>query len=745
MLLLFLVPMLYASRPGDFNVLGPGGGGAMFHPMISPHDPNTALVACDMSGGYVTHDGGKSWRMFNLRGVINFFAFDPVNSKTLYAGTRALWRSTDDGETWNLVWPKAESIREIEMNNDHAEEWIKADGNALGAFVTLAVDQKDPKLMVAAGVNQKQFALWLSRSAGESWEKLTDLQEAPRGIFIDPGSPKGKRDIYVTSDHGLMVRHEGKWQPHGAPKDVVFNDVSVGFSTASGAVVYATSPAGLHISRDGGLTWASGKLFGDTSELRAVATSLNHPEVAYVSYKNVKQNDKSWFGVARTGDLGSTWQLVWKEAEHTTGANIHDTWLTHEFGPDWGENPLAMTVADQDPNLSYTTDFGRTMMTSDGGKNWYATYSQRVPEANWTSTGLDVTSSYTYVFDPFDAKRHFIPNTDIGLIRSEDGGRSWTRSAKGIPDRWVNTTYWMVFDPAVKGRVWAVTSSVHDLPRPKMWRRTPVSSFQGGVCLSNDGGRTWIPSNKGMPETATTHVLLDPTSSPEHRVLYVAAMGTGVYKSTDGGVSWVAKNKGITQKEPFAWRLTRAEDGTLYVIIARRSEDGSIGTSGDGALYRSTDGAENWTSVSLPQGVNAPTTLAIDPRDPKRLYLATWARSAGVHGDGGGLFFSTDGGKSWNVMMDRDRHLYDIAIDPRNPDVLYATGFESSVWRSADKGARWARIPGFNFKWAHRVIPDPQDASKIYVTTFGGGVWHGSIDGEDKPLDIATPVMFPGK
>jgi len=50
-------------RPGDFKIIGPGGGGAMFHPTVSPHDTNTVLIACDMSGSYITHDGGKSWRM----------------------------------------------------------------------------------------------------------------------------------------------------------------------------------------------------------------------------------------------------------------------------------------------------------------------------------------------------------------------------------------------------------------------------------------------------------------------------------------------------------------------------------------------------------------------------------------------------------------------------------------------------------------------------------------------------------
>src|SRR5690349_601140 len=86
----------FAQRPGDFTILGPGGGGAMFHPLVSPHDNNTVLIACDMTGSYITHDGGQTWRMFNLRGVVDFFAFDPKDPKTMYAHATGLWRSTDN-------------------------------------------------------------------------------------------------------------------------------------------------------------------------------------------------------------------------------------------------------------------------------------------------------------------------------------------------------------------------------------------------------------------------------------------------------------------------------------------------------------------------------------------------------------------------------------------------------------------------------------------------------------------------
>jgi photosystem II stability/assembly factor-like uncharacterized protein len=308
----------------------------------------------------------------------------------------------------------------------------------------------------------------------------------------------------------------------------------------------------------------------------------------------------------------------------------------------------------------------------------------------------------------------------------------------------VNTTYWVVFDPKVRGRMWSVNSGTHDLPRPKMWRHSSVLDYKGGVCRSDDGGRTWTKSNNGMEETAATHILLDPNSRPNERVLYVAAFGRGVYKSSDDGHTWRLKNNGISQSEPFAWRLTRDLEGTLYVILARRSEDGSIENKGDGAIYRSRDRADTWEPVRLPAGVNGPNGLAVDPKNSKRMYLAAWARAVGVHGQGGGIFLSEDGGQSWRQVLDRDRHIYDVSIDPRDPSRLYAAGFESSAWFSSDRGEHWTRIAGFNFKWGHRVIPDPKESNAVYVTTFGGSVWHGWLDGSPGQVDIATPEMQPG-
>ena len=104
------------------------------------------------------------------------------------------------------------------------------------------------------------------------------------------------------------------------------------------------------------------------------------------------------------------------------------------------------------------------------------------------------------------------------------------------------------------------------------------------------------------------------------------------------------------------------------------------------------------------------------------------------------MFLTTDGGKSWRNVMNGSRRVYDVTVDPRNPAIVYACGFDASAWRSADRGKTWKRIRGFNFKDGHRVIPDPADPSKIYIATFGSSVWHGPAEGDPNATeDIVSP------
>ena len=425
-------------------------------------------------------------------------------------------------------------------------------------------------------------------------------------------------------------------------------------------------------------------------------------------------------------------------------SNYSGCWLNDRFGPSWGENPFSLAVSPIDAAICYGTDFGRTIKTENGGKTWEPVYSKRLPDGSWTTRGMEVNCSYNIFFDPFDKEHVFIALTDIGLTESKNGGKGWNSAThnNGVPQRWYNSTYWIAFDPDVKGRVWAAMSRIHDLPRPKMWRSTGVGKYEGGVMLSNDGGATWETVSTSMGEGAVTHLLLDTKSDKKARTLYASVFGKGVYKSTDGGMNWEQKNKGLEGSEPFAWRIEQREgDRTLFLVACRRSEDGSMDSVNNGALYKSTDGAETWTKMTLPEGCNGPTSIVLSKKHPKRIVMSAWGRSTRgrfTSDIGGGIYLSEDEGATWTHVMAKDQHIHDVTYDPRNGR-YYACGFNASAYYSDDNAKTWTRIRGYNFKWGRRAEPDPRDPNKIFVLTFGGGVWHGPATGDPEATeDILT-------
>lgn len=748
-------------RLDAWSIIGPGGGGTFYHPAISPHDPNFVFATTDMTGCFVSEDGGRTWREFNLRLTCRFI-FDPKLPNRVYAlaENAGLWRTDDHARTWSLVYPEGSSVKAIWYLDDEAEPQLQTSKGYPDPLTALAIDPEDSDTLYAVIPDE----LRVSHDAGRNWQALAK-GVAARSIFMDPRSPRANRKLYLVAGNSTGVwdgaKYTGNLKVEGS---TWFYGWAFGTSASGKSLLYTANDyvlqngelkgGGILASEDGGLTWRSlneGLLKlverGSYPEFTAIATSSHHPETIYVAFYHwyLPNDRRPYYGVARTTDGGASWKIVRIESGEIAG-NMRDSWISDRFGPDFGDQPLDMGVDERNPDLIYTADLGRLMRSTDGGNTWDAVYSQGAANG-YTSTGLDVTTCYGVHFDPFDPRRMFISYTDIGLFRSVDGGESWMSSTvNGVPRAWQNTTYWVEFDPAVQGKMWAAMSGTHDLPRLRMFLKPgSTASMRGGVMLSSDGGNTWKSAGRGLPEMAVTHILLDPRSPAQSRVLYATGFGRGVFKSSDGGQSWTAKNRGIPGGEPLTWRMAMDSRGVLYVVTVRRSQDGNFGNAMDGCLYRSRDGAESWERVALPEGLNGPVGITVDPRDPGRLYVAAWGRyklyAAGVFPQQGGVFLSEDEGLHWSNVLDRSRRIYDVTVDPKHPEVVYATGFEASAWRSADRGRTWRRIRGYNFKFGHRVIPDPADSSQVYITTFGSSVWHGPAEGDPHAVeDVVAPA-----
>src|SRR5205814_6990288 len=216
-----------APRMDSWRVIGPGGAGGMFLPTISPHDPKLVLEHCDMTGSYISLDAGRSWRMFNLRGTVSAFAFDPGDPKVIYTGSHALFRSDDTGKTWKMIFP--DPARTVEhMRDDHAAPMLTTDDGAYlsGTRITrIAIDPANSKhIVVLWGGGRRSGAkarVSESTDGGAHWATLRNLtgETVPlvyfdRGLHVLTGSggpsktpiqsaAAGPGILYVTSDDGL--------------------------------------------------------------------------------------------------------------------------------------------------------------------------------------------------------------------------------------------------------------------------------------------------------------------------------------------------------------------------------------------------------------------------------------------------------------------------------------------------------------------------------------------------------------
>ncbi len=759
--------------------LGPGGGGATFIPTFSYKTPDNFLVNCDMTGSYLTLDGGASYLQINPAGGASSYAYDPNDSNIVYIGSASLNRSVDGGKTWEMIFPPKADVKSEVFRGDHADFSLEITRNSLYAqeFGRISSIRVDPLQSCSIYFSMGPY-FYSSFNSGANWQRETLQQPID---FIYTNKTLLKDDVYIFTTSSVCVFNKSsraisqKKIPLAMSPAFSFTG---GIETSEGKVIFYAlhhdpneitheefGHSEVWQSEDLGDTWKrllnpviTNDIAGVKPSYSMISCAEFDARQAYLICNRYEERiDKKrfvyWYGALTTRDAGKDWNWVLKGGggsgryavkDGIGFSNLKDAWAEKAFG---GEYIRLMDVGvfPYNGNIAVVTDWYRTMKTIDGGISWNEIYSERQPDSTYSSRGLDVTTAYGVHFDPFDSSHIAISYTDIGYHHSFNGGESWTRSTEGVPADWANTCYWMVFDPDVRGKAWSVWSNLHDFPRGKMTRNPNwKDNGKGGVCTSFDGGRTWKPSIDGMGSNSpSTSIVLDRNSPPGNRTLYVSVFSKGVFKSTDNGTTWHLKNKGI-EGNTCAFELTLTGNGVLFLTMSltpmHRDGKKDMGYY-SGAVYRSTDGAESWTRLQVTDGPLFPNGMDYDRQDPNRLYLGCWADielsdlfgSEVYRANGanevidlkGGIFLSEDGGNTWSSIFDQDQYVYDVTVDPNHPGRLYCNTFNKAAYRCDDYGKTWKKIKGYDFQWGQRIVIDPYNPDKIYITTFGSSVWHG--------------------
>lgn len=234
-----------------------------------------------------------------------------------------------------------------------------------------------------------------------------------------------------------------------------------------------------------------------------------------------------------------------------------------------------------------------------------------------------------------------------------------------------------------------------------------VAVGSGGVWKTKNAGTTWKPIFDKQSTYSIGCITIDPShpstiwvGTGENVGGRHVAYGNGIFKSTDGGKTW--NNMGLKESEHLSKIIIHPDNSNIIWVAAQGplwSEGGERG------LFKSTDGGKTWKQTLGDDKWVGVTDIAVDPRNPDWMYAATWQRHRTVAaymggGPGSGIHRSTDGGETWtkltNGLPRSNMGKIGLAVSPQQPDILYAAIelnlTKGGFYRSSDRGSSWKKM-----------------------------------------------------
>lgn len=618
------------------------------------------------------------------------------------------------------------------------QRWVSLGPGGGGWFRTVAISPHDGACFLGGDVG----GVYRSRDRGRTWEMRN--QGIPN-LYVNCFAfhPKDPRVVFAGSNGGPLKSTDGgdTWRPtraglppllsfgRSAPISAILVDradprrvlAGVGQERDYGRLSGETIGGRVFLSDDAGETWRPVELpLGANARGASVLCLRQHPADANVILAATPA------GLCRSADRGEHWAPL--------GSGLAGYRLGFlEFRRDRPDTILMSYSGSPDRR-------GGVLRSRDGGQSWQPA-NQGLPAGD--------NAAWRLVADPREPARLYLGcNSHPGLFVTRDGGDTWQACSSVRNTRWT----WgyphaictgLDADPTTPGRL--------------------VFCDDIDICQTLDGGATWqsviadavSPATPDRPATwrgrgceilcltGPQAIAVDP-SRP--RTLFAGYWDLHTWRTDDGGRSFARVVDGTTADfgRMGAVLLDPANPDVVWISVGAnydhqriyQSIDGGrrlrlVGYPGSGlppggiftlvpdpnsppqsrtlyagvteyGIYRSTDGGLTWSerSQGLPPDSRMVKQIAMDPRDPQRLYVAAGAH---YHPDGrrrspGYLAVSDDGGAHWRVTSE-GVEAQCILVDPTDSRRVYAgnrnysgVDYPNALYRSEDGGESWTAV-----------------------------------------------------
>ncbi len=258
---------------------------------------------------------------------------------------------------------------------------------------------------------------------------------------------------------------------------------------------------------------------------------------------------------------------------------------------------------------------------------------------------------------------------------------------------------------------------------PKNHSEYFIAAASGGVWKTENGGISFKPVFDSQMSYSIGCVTYSPTNphivwvgTGENNSQRSVSRGNGVYKSLDGGKSW--KNMGLYHSEHIG-KILVSPDNPNTVFVAAQGPLWKSG--GDRGLYKTTDGGKTWEKILDISPNTGVSDIVMNPKNHQVLYASSYERRRHVYTliDGGpesAVYKSEDGGKTWKKLTNGfpkcDMGRIGLAISPIHPDKVYAL-----VEAEEDKvGVYFSPDCGASWSKISDYVPDgPQYYQELYI------------------------------